>query len=105
MQRPWSGQEESIPTNDLPEFDPTNPLCPGVKRASGLITPNYDSTFVFTNDFPALLDGVPEPPTSDDPLFQMGPAGGNCRVMCFHPKSNKTLPTMSLLDIEVVIQE
>lgn len=106
MQRPWSGQEETIETDILPEFDPTNPLCPRVLRASGVQNPDYSSTFVFQNDFPALLEGVPEPPkNNDDPLFQMSSAGGNCRVMCFHPKSNKTLPIMSLKEIEVVIYE
>jgi UDPglucose--hexose-1-phosphate uridylyltransferase len=63
----------------------------------------YDSTYVFTNDFPALLEDVPLPPESDDPLFQTGAARGTCRVMCFHPKSNKTLPTMCPKEIRTVI--
>lgn len=67
--------------------------------------PNYESTFVFTNDFPALLEDSPAPPPSDDPLFQMGVANGTCRVMCFHPKSNKTLPVMTAAEIETVIDE
>jgi len=29
MKRPWSGQEEKTSEEDLPEFDPKNPLCPG----------------------------------------------------------------------------
>uniref|UniRef100_A0A182JD66 Galactose-1-phosphate uridylyltransferase n=1 Tax=Anopheles atroparvus TaxID=41427 RepID=A0A182JD66_ANOAO len=103
MKRPWSGQEETPQRNDLPEFDPTNPLCPGVTRSNGVKNPIYESTFVFTNDFPALLEGVPEPPASDDPLFQVAPAQGTCRVMCFHPKSNKTLPLMTPKEIRNVI--
>lgn len=67
--------------------------------------PNYESTFVFTNDFPALLEGTPAPPPSDDPLFRMGEANGTCRVMCFHPKSNKTLPVMDADEIKAVIDE
>lgn len=35
MKRPWSGQQESPQIDDIPEFDPTNPLCPGVKRGNG----------------------------------------------------------------------
>ncbi|XP_058442691.1 probable galactose-1-phosphate uridylyltransferase isoform X1 [Malaya genurostris] len=103
MKRPWSGQEEHPQQVELAEFDPKNPLCPGVIRANGVKNPAYTSTFVFTNDFPALLEDVPLPPKSDDPLFQTGGARGTCKVMCFHPKSNKTLPLMSPKEIRSVI--
>lgn len=69
------------------------------------MNPRYESTFVFPNDFPALLENTPSPPQSDDPLFQIKDAKGTCRVMCFHPKMNKTLPVMSLLEIGNVINE
>ncbi|XP_055375276.1 probable galactose-1-phosphate uridylyltransferase isoform X2 [Condylostylus longicornis] len=105
MKRPWSGQQELPQKNNLPEFDPTNPLCPGVTRGNGEKNPVYTSTFVFPNDFPALLEEVPEPPESDDPLFKIAPARGQCRVMCFHPKSNKTLPIMTPKEIQNVITE
>lgn len=103
MKRPWSGQQEAPQKSDQPEFDPTNPLCPGVTRQNGEKNPQYQSTFVFTNDFPALLEDIPLPPKSDDPLFQTGGARGTCRVMCFHPKSNKTLPIMTPKEIRTVI--
>jgi UDPglucose--hexose-1-phosphate uridylyltransferase len=103
MKRPWSGQQEAPQENELPDFDPNNPLCPGVLRQNGERNPKYESTYVFTNDFPALLEDVPLPPDSDDPLFQAGGARGTCRVMCFHPKSNKTLPTMTPKEIRSVI--
>lgn len=103
--RPWSGQVETVPPENVPEFDPTNPLCPGVRRSSGEVTPNYTSTYVFTNDFPALLEDVPKPPQSDDPLFQTAEARGTCRVMCFHPKSNVYLSTMSIDEVKSVISE
>lgn len=69
------------------------------------MNPNYQSTYVFQNDFPALLEETPSPPQSDDPLFQMKDAKGTCRVMCFHPKTNKTLPVMTSTEIEHVIDE
>ncbi len=62
MSRPWSGQVEKNGEAgagsgvEMPEFDPKNPLCPGVTRPNGLKNPEYTSTFVFTNDFPALLE-------------------------------------------------
>lgn len=105
MQRPWSGQVEPAERNDTPAFDASNPLCPGVRRSNGQQNPDYTGTFVFDNDFPALLEGTPMPPASADPLFQMGAAAGTCRVMCFHPLSNRTLPLMSTTEIRTVIDE
>ncbi|XP_049952695.1 probable galactose-1-phosphate uridylyltransferase isoform X1 [Schistocerca serialis cubense] len=104
MKRPWSGQIERPQEEEIPEHDPNNPLCPGVTRPNGQINPHYSSTFVFTNDFPALLENVPEPPESGDPLFQMKKAEGTCRVMCFHPKSNVTIPLMTEEEISTVIR-
>jgi len=104
MKRPWSGQVEKTNEEERPEFDPKNPLCPGVTRPSGQTNPQYTSTFIFDNDFPALLEDVPEPPASDNPLFRCGQAKGTCRVMCFSPKSNVTVPIMSIEEIRHVIE-
>lgn len=52
--RPWQGQNESIATEKLPEYDPTCYLCPGNIRANGEINPDYENAFVFENDFAAL---------------------------------------------------
>lgn len=35
--RPWSGQSETPQIDDIPEFDPTNPLCPGTTRPNGKV--------------------------------------------------------------------
>lgn len=102
LQRPWQGQQEEIPA-EVPEFDPKNPLCPGVTRANGELTPLYESTYVFTNDFPALLPHVPSPPESNDPLFKIADARGTCLVMCFNPKSNVTVGTMEISSLVDVI--
>src|SRR5512133_1210637 len=53
--RPWLGQVEEKKKIDLPQYDPECNLCPGNTRASGDINPAYENTFVFNNDFPALL--------------------------------------------------
>lgn len=105
MKRPWRGQEEDAPEENIPEFEPKNPLCPGVIRPNGQVNPNYQSTFLFNNDFPALLENVPNVPPSSDPLFQMDSATGTCRVMCLHPKSNITLPLMTVPEIREVIDK
>ncbi|GBM37747.1 Galactose-1-phosphate uridylyltransferase [Araneus ventricosus] len=101
--RPWQGQIEKVQEEEIPPHDLNNPLCPGAKRANGMMNPYYDDTFVFTNDFPALLEDVPSPGKSSHPLFKSEVARGTCRVMCFHPKSNITLPLMSVEEIIQVI--
>ncbi|XP_054160388.1 galactose-1-phosphate uridylyltransferase-like [Oppia nitens] len=104
MKRPWAGQVEKLAEDDVPERDPTNPLCPGSRRANGIVNPEYTETFAFDNDFPALLDDCPElNDTSDDPLFRTVPARGKCRVICFHPNSNISLPLMTNAEILKVI--
>ncbi|XP_063544983.1 probable galactose-1-phosphate uridylyltransferase [Cydia strobilella] len=100
--RPWSGQTEEAP-DEIP--DPNNPLKAGAVRANGQKNPLYTSTYVFPNDFPALLERVPEPPPPEHPLFQAKQARGTCRVMCFHPDSTTTIPLMSVEEIVAVIQE
>lgn len=37
LQRPWSGQSETAQIDNIPEFDPTNPLCPGTTRPNGKV--------------------------------------------------------------------
>lgn len=39
----------------------------------------YESTYVFGNDFPALMKNTPAPPKDLDPLFRIGSAKGTCR--------------------------
>lgn len=41
IERPWDGQSESVHSDVTPEFDPTNPLCPGVTRSSGIVSNMY----------------------------------------------------------------
>lgn len=38
MLRPWSGQVEAPQHEQVPEFDASNPLCPGVVRANGQVS-------------------------------------------------------------------
>ncbi|XP_076465770.1 galactose-1-phosphate uridylyltransferase-like [Babylonia areolata] len=101
--RPWQGQVEKAEEATVPRRDPKNPLCPGSVRSNGEVNPEYEGTFVFTNDFQALLEDTPKPEASEDPLFQTAPARGTCKVMCFHPRSDLTLPLMQLTEIRSVI--
>ncbi|HSQ76099.1 MAG TPA: UDP-glucose--hexose-1-phosphate uridylyltransferase [Bacteroidota bacterium] len=75
-QRPWQGKRETLPHTDLPEYDPQCYLCPGNTRTGGETNPRYTSTFVFTNDFPALLpDGTIHPRSGPEtrPIQTTGP--------------------------------
>uniref|UniRef100_A0A915KJX1 Galactose-1-phosphate uridylyltransferase n=1 Tax=Romanomermis culicivorax TaxID=13658 RepID=A0A915KJX1_ROMCU len=109
--RPWQGQCETPAQESIPPFDPTNPLCPTVKRSSGAVNPDYDRTFVFENDFPALLphdrlqigENNKAKISDSSPLFKTQSITGECRVMCFHKRSDLQLSTMSLDDVEAVI--
>ncbi|MGH9448019.1 MAG: galactose-1-phosphate uridylyltransferase, partial [Terriglobia bacterium] len=54
-ERPWLGKEETAQSSDQRQYEPGCYLCPGNSRARGLRNPQYSSTFVFDNDYPALL--------------------------------------------------
>jgi UDPglucose--hexose-1-phosphate uridylyltransferase len=102
-QRPWLGQVEKTPALILPEYDSECYLCPGNSRVGGVRNPVYDSTFVFDNDFPALLPPDDTQPATSD-LFRAEPASGISRVVCFSPRHDLTLPELPLADVEQVVR-
>ena len=102
--RPWQGQVEKTLSEKLPHYDPGCYLCPGNERAGGLHNPQYTGTFVFDNDFAALLPGAsPAASPQSDPLFQAEPETGICRVICFSPRHDLTLPQLSPDQAEGVV--
>jgi UDPglucose--hexose-1-phosphate uridylyltransferase len=101
--RPWQGQVEKAPHESRPTYNPNCYLCPGNERAGGKRNPNYTSTFVFTNDFAALLPDTPPAPPSNDPLLHVESEAGTCRVICFSPRHDLTLPEMPVEDIRRVV--
>lgn len=101
-QRPWQGQVEKPPPEERPRHDSECYLCPGNERAGGHVNPDYESTFVFTNDFAALLPDAPDPPAGDE-LFQDAGVRGTCRVICFSPRHDLTLAEMNQSEISAVI--
>lgn len=103
MKRPWQGQQERPPADDRPQYDPECYLCPRNTRKSGDVNPDYVSTFVFTNDFAALLPDIPESPEPENPLLQMQSVEGTSRVICFSPRHDLTLAEMSLEEIQLVV--
>lgn len=103
-QRPWQGKVEAVSGNRRPAYDPKCYLCPGNQRAGEAHNPQYTSTFVFDNDFAALLPGEGDAYGENHPLFQSSQVQGRCRVICFSPRHDLTLPQMSLEEIGNVIE-
>jgi UDPglucose--hexose-1-phosphate uridylyltransferase len=101
--RPWQGQVEKPLPDQRPPFDPNCYLCPGNTRANGEVNLAYDSTYVFTNDFAALLPDGEAVLQADSDLFQAQPVRGTSRVICFSPRHNLTLANMELDEIGKVI--
>jgi UDPglucose--hexose-1-phosphate uridylyltransferase len=102
-QRPWQGRVEPAPPETRPAYDPGCYLCPGNTRAGGVRNPDYQSTFVFTNDFAALLPDAPPAPEAGHPLLRLESQPGTCRVVCFSPRHDLTLPEMPVADIRRVV--
>ncbi|MEY4884351.1 MAG: hypothetical protein RIS34_2205 [Pseudomonadota bacterium] len=101
--RPWQGQQEQPDTTELRRLDPLCFLCAGNVRINGDTNPDYPGTFVFTNDFAAMMPGAPDAPDNVEDLFQVANARGTSRVICFSPDHSKTLPELSLAAIGQVI--
>lgn len=101
--RPWQGQVEKPLPDERPAYDPNCYLCPGNTRAGGARNPQYTSTFVFTNDFAALLPDVPPGEVNESELLIARSERGTCRVICFSPRHDLTLPEMEEADIRKVV--
>lgn len=110
--RPWQGQVEQPPQEQRPPYDPTCYLCSGNARANGAINPQYEHTFVFTNDFSALLPDIPsgeyassdgQPGDAAPPLLYASSERGICRVVCFSPRHDLTLAEMDVSAIARVV--
>jgi UDPglucose--hexose-1-phosphate uridylyltransferase len=100
--RPWLGSRERTPTETRPRYDPTCYLCPGNGRAGGVTNPDYDGTFVFTNDFAAMRPDSATGRLEDGLLLAEGERG-TCRVVCFSPRHDLTMSRMSPREVEAVI--
>lgn len=102
-QRPWQGRREEAGGEARPAYDPACYLCPGNERAGGARNPDYAETFVFDNDFAALLPAEAAPEAASHPLLKSEAVRGICRVMCFSPRHDLTLAEMDAARICGVI--
>lgn len=100
--RPWQGAQEKPAQEKKPAYDPKCYLCPGNERAGGVHNPKYEHTFVFRNDFSALLPDSPLGKAGEGLLRAEG-TRGECRVICFSPRHDLTLADMEVPDIARVV--
>ncbi len=106
--RPWQGSHETVTHAQLPAHDASCYLCAGNTRITGEKNPNYSDTFVFDNDFSAVLPNARQlDPDGHKPvlpeLFQTQPVTGVSRVVCFSPDHGKSLAELSLRAIRTVV--
>lgn len=102
--RPWQGSLEPLAVESQPEYVCDCYLCPGNQRANAESNPAYESTYVFANDFPALVEQELSQVEKVDALFHKQDIAGECRVTCFSPKHNLTLAEMPASQILDVVQ-
>lgn len=111
LERPWRGRTEAGAAPRPPAYDPECPLCPGNRRASGAVNPPYTGTFAFENDFPALAAGATEELPTDTgelldqhtELLRAEAEPGLCRVLCFSPRHDLSLPDMAGAERRAVV--
>ena len=103
-QRPWQGKQEDAVSASRPEYDETCYHCPGNKRSGGQQNPAYQDTFIFDNDFSALLPDTPEMSINADSLFRAESERGICKVICFSPRHDHSVPDMSLEGLSQVVR-
>lgn len=101
--RPWQGQVEKKAAEERPIHDPNCFLCPGNTRANGETNPDYEHTFIFENDFAALLPDTPDAVENSNELVQLESIQGTGRVICFSPRHDLTLPEFSKDELLAVI--
>jgi UDPglucose--hexose-1-phosphate uridylyltransferase len=101
--RPWQGAQEKAASAAPPAYDPTCYLCPGNTRTSGIVNPKYDHQYVFDNDFAALLPEGETGTYEEGGLLRADAETGHCRVICFSPRHDLTLPELPISEIRKVV--
>lgn len=102
LARPWQGQQDAPERSPRPTYDPGCYLCPGNARAGDARNPDYAGTFVFDNDFAAVLPDTLATST-DDPLFAAESVRGVARVICYSPDHALTMPELSQAAVRGIV--
>ncbi len=104
--RPWQGQVEDFQIPSKVKYDKSCYLCPTNTRSNNQQNPDYKDTFVFTNDFSALLEDSDSSENNFGPNNMLKTKGekGICKVICFSPRHDLTIARMSEKEIVKIIQ-
>lgn len=103
-ERPWQGSVEDVEAEDSPVYDPSCYLCPGNERAGGGKNPDYDGTYVFTNDFAALLPDTPVEEYRESGVLEAVGEPGTSKVICYSPRHDLTMAMMETNAITQVVE-
>lgn len=101
--RPWQGETGSRHHDERPPYDPTCYLCPGNERADGRRNPPYEFTYVFENDFAALVPDAQAGMLDDGGLLVAQSERGRARVVCFSPRHDLSIAQMETPEIRSVL--
>jgi UDPglucose--hexose-1-phosphate uridylyltransferase len=102
-ERPWQGRVEDMPSAGRVAYDSNCYLCPGNARAKGNRNPDYQGTYVFDNDFPALLADTPAESLIESDWMNAEGEPGICRVLCYSPRHDLTLGELELPQVRIVV--
>lgn len=103
-ERPWDGQTEPTEPEHSTSYDPDCYLCPGNSRSGGAKNPDYTQTFVFDNDFSALLNGpTVKPKSKQGRILRAEPEQGICRVICYSPRHDLTVSRMDAGAVTAIV--
>lgn len=100
--RPWQGQNEVVSKEMRPSYDENCYLCAGNTRINGEKNPEYNSTFVFVNDFGALQKKSKRFSFKNG-LLESKSEKGVCKVICFSSDHSKSLADLKIAEIEKVV--
>lgn len=101
--RPWQGKTEQSAKKEKIAYDASCYLCPTNTRINGVKNDDYKNTFVFKNDFGALLEDTPLFEYNEGLLHAEG-ENGICKVICFSPNHSLTIPDMEIPDLVKVVE-
>ena len=95
-QRPWDVQKEPLDIDKVPDYKSDCYLCPTNLRGYGKRNPDYQGTFVFTNDYPSMLPAKGSTAEKNEAdLLTVEPQSGICRVICYSASGSLTISRMN----------
>ena len=101
--RPWIGATIETSEQPIPAYLPDCYLCPGNRRISGAVNPEYEHTYVFDNDHPCVGMNAPVQLVAPPAPYRVRPALGQARVLCYSPRHNLTVAEMAVDAIREIV--